>query len=46
MTAENDRDWSQDLDKVRWPIRFGNIKVQLREGKVTLIEVAYTEKRD
>lgn len=34
------------LDKIDWPIYYGNVKVQLRAGKPTLITIERTVKLD
>jgi len=36
----------EQLDKIEWPIYYGNIRVQIRQGKPTLIVVEKTIKND
>jgi len=36
----------EQLEKINWPIAYGNVKIQLREGKPTLITIEQTIKMD
>lgn len=48
LQVENQQDLElkKQLDKVTWPIDYGTIKVQLRNGRVTLVTVERTIKLD
>jgi len=35
-----------ELEKIKWPIEHGSVKVQIRYGKVTLITIEKTIKVD
>ena len=37
---------SEALKKIDWPIEYGTIKVQIRNGKVTLLTIERTVKLD
>lgn len=41
-----DKELKDQLDKIRWPIRYGNVKIQIREGKPSLIYIERTIKLD
>ena len=41
-----DLELKKSLDKIDWPIEYGNIKIQLREGKPTLLIIERTVKLD
>jgi len=43
---QQDNNLKQQLDKIDWPIYYGSIKVQLRDGKITLVTVERTVKFD
>ena len=43
---QTDKDFQEDLAKIRWPISYGNIKVQLRNGKLTTVAIEKTIKLD
>ena len=36
----------RELGKIDWPIDYGSVKIQIREGKVTLLTVERTLKLD
>ena len=36
----------EQLEKIEWPIAYGNIRIQLREGKPTLVTIERTIKMD
>jgi len=46
--AQNQQDTNlkEQLDKIDWPIKYGNIRIQLREGKPTLVTIEKTIKLD
>lgn len=39
-------DLKKQLDKIDWPIEYGSIKIQIRNGKVTLMTIERTVKLD
>ena len=41
-----DTELKKQLDKVDWPIEYGNVMVQLRNGKPTLVKIERTIKLD
>ena len=41
-----DERFKAELDNVHWPIYYGSVKVQLRDGKPTLIVIERTNKLD
>ena len=43
---EKDLELKRQLDRINWPIDYGSVKIQLREGKVTLVTVERTIKLD
>jgi hypothetical protein len=36
----------KELEKINWPIKYGNIKIQIREGKPTLLTIERTIRLD
>ena len=49
MTEEQNRqdlELKKELEKIDWPIKFGTITVQLRNGKPTLLKIERTVKLD
>jgi len=36
----------EQLEKIDWPISYGNIRIQLRESKPTLVTIERTIKMD
>jgi len=36
----------EQLDKIEWPIAYGNVRIQLRKGKPTLVTIERTIKMD
>ena len=45
-TKDHDTKLKEQLDKIDWPIKYGVVSIQLREGKPTLIKVERTIKLD
>ena len=43
---QQDIELKRQLEKVVWPIEYGNIKIQLRGGKPTLVTIERTVKLD
>lgn len=43
---DQDAELKKQLDKVTWPIEYGSVKIQIRNGKVTLLTVERTIKVD
>ena len=41
-----DEEIKAQLEKIDWPIDYGNIKIQLRRGKPTLVTIERTLKLD
>jgi len=46
LINQEDINLKKQLEKIDWPIDYGNIKVQLRAGKPTLITIERTVKLD
>ena len=46
MPSDDDAKLAQSLGLVKWPIQFGTITVQLRDGKPTMVKVEKTIKLD
>jgi len=46
IQSQQDIDLKKQLDKIGWPIAYGNIKIQLRAGKPTLVTIERTIKLD
>jgi len=46
MTEIKDIELKKQLEKIAWPIEYGNIRIQLRAGKPTLITIERTVKLD
>ena len=43
---QKDGELKKQLEKIPWPIDYGNIKIQLRAGKPTLVVVERTIRLD
>ena len=43
---QQDLELKKELEKIDWPIEYGNIRIQLRAGKPTLITIERTVKLD
>ena len=39
-------EWTEALKAIDWPVKYGIIKVQLRDGKPTLVTIEKTIKLD
>ena len=46
MTDEKDIELKKSLELVIWPIEYGTVKVQIRNGKPTLVTIERTLKLD
>ena len=46
MIDSKDIELKKELDKIDWPIDYGFVKIQIREGKPTLITIERTVKLD
>ena len=46
IEPDQDTKLKEQLDKIDWPIKYGVVSIQLREGKPTLIKVERTIKLD
>jgi len=44
--AKQELELEQQFKKIKWPIDYGNIKIQLRAGKPTLITIEKTIRLD
>ena len=44
--TDEDAKLVEALAQVRWPIRYGTVTIQLRDGKPTLVKVEKTIKAD
>ena len=43
---QEDEILKQSLDKIDWPVDYGSVKLQIRQGRVTLITIERTVKLD
>ncbi len=41
-----DTELKKQLEKIDWPIDYGSVKIQIRNGKVTLLTIERTVKLD
>ena len=46
IMEDQDKELKQALDKIDWPIYYGNVRIQIREGKVTLVTIERTIRLD
>jgi len=46
MTDQQDIELKKELEKIAWPIDYGIITIQLRNGKPTLLKIERTVKLD
>ena len=46
ITNQPDIKLKRELEAVNWPITYGNVKIQLRNGKPTLVTIERTVKLD
>ena len=46
MEDIQDAELKKQLDKITWPIDYGNIRIQIRQGKPTLVTIERTVKLD
>lgn len=46
MTDQQDAELKKQLEKIEWPIKYGSVKIQIRDGKPTLLTVERTVKLD
>ncbi len=46
MTEPKDLELKKELEKIDWPIEFGSVKIQIRNGKPSLITIERTVKLD
>ena len=46
LQSQQDAKLKQQLEGIDWPIEYGNIKIQLRAGKATLLIIEKTVKLD
>ena len=46
IQSQQDIDLKKELEKIDWPIRYGNIRIQLRAGKPTLVTIERTVRLD
>ena len=46
ITNSQDIEIKKELEKIEWPINYGTVKVQLRNGKPTLVTIERTIKLD
>ena len=46
MTNTKDLELKKELEKIDYPIDFGSVKIQVRDGKPTLITIERTIKLD
>ncbi len=43
---DKDIELKKELEKIDWPIDYGSVKIQIRQGKPTLIIIERTVKLD
>lgn len=46
VQRQQDKTLRDDLAKVRWPIEYGTVEVQLKDGKIVLATIRRTVKLD
>jgi len=46
MTTAEDAKLAQALAQIQWPVQYGTITVQVRDGKPTLVKIERTIKLD
>jgi len=46
MNNPKDTELKEQLEKIAWPIEYGNVKIQIRQGKPTLVTIERTVKLD
>jgi len=46
LETKEDAELRQALDNVHWPVVFGCVTIQVREGKATMVKVERTIKLD
>ena len=46
VTKEQDMELKRQLERINWPILYGNVRLQLRDGKVTIVFIERTVKFD
>ena len=46
MNNPEDVKLKEQLEKIAWPIEYGNVKIQIRQGKPTLVTIERTVKLD
>jgi hypothetical protein len=46
LEIQQDTELKKQFEKVVWPVDYGNIKIQLRAGKPTLVTIEKTIKLD
>ncbi len=46
MTDQQDAQLKKELEKVNWNLDYGSVKIQIRNGKVTLLTIERTVKLD
>jgi hypothetical protein len=46
IESQQEIELKKSLEKVKWPISYGNVKIQLRAGKPTLVTIEKTIKFD
>jgi len=44
--TDKDQELKKQLEKVDWPIEYGSVKIQIRQGKPTLAIIERTVKLD
>ena len=45
-SGQQDLELKKELEKIEWPINYGSVKIQIRQGKPTLITIERTVKID
>ena len=46
LEIENDNNLKKQLDKIDWGLDYGSVKIQIRQGKASLIVIERTIKLD
>jgi len=46
MTDTKDQQLKKELEKIEWNLEYGSVKIQIRNGKPTLITIERTVKLD
>jgi len=46
IQSQQDEELKRQLDKILWNLHYGSVKIQIRQGKVTLLVIERTVRLD